>query len=62
MKENLEKKQEKEDRKKKIQKLNEPPKLTNLEEIGNAVTHGIGALLAIAGMVLLLVKSDTGLR
>ena len=62
MKENLEKKQEKEDRKKKIQKLNEPPKLTNLEEVGNAVTHGIGALLAIAGMVLLLVKSDTGLK
>ena len=24
-------------------KLNEPPKLTVLEEVGNAVTHGIGA-------------------
>ena len=23
--------------------LNEPPKLTVLEEVGNAVTHGIGA-------------------
>ena len=62
MKENLEKRQEKEERKKKIQELNEPPKLTVLEEIGNAVTHGIGALLAIAGMVLLLVESDTGLK
>lgn len=42
--------------------LNEPPKLTVLEEVGNAVTHGIGAGLAIAGFVLLLLKSDTGLK
>ena len=26
-----------------LQELNEPPKLTVLEEVGNAVTHGIGA-------------------
>lgn len=44
------------------QKLNEPPKLPLLEEIGNSITHGIGAGLAIAGMILLLVKSDTGLK
>lgn len=42
--------------------LNEPPKLTVLEEVGNAVTHGIGAGLAIAGFVLLLLKSDTGIK
>lgn len=53
---------DKELRKKKIKELNEPPKLTVGEEVGNAVTHGIGAMLAIAGMVLLLVKSDTNLK
>lgn len=54
--------QQKQERKEKIYNLNEPPKLSALEEVGNAVTHGIGAGLAIAGMVLLLVKSDTGLK
>ena len=38
---------------------NEPPKRSVLEEVGNAVTHGVGALLGIAGLVLLLIKSDT---
>ena len=38
---------------------NEPPKRSVLEEVGNAVTHGVGALLGIVGMVLLLLKSDT---
>ena len=33
-----------------------------LRKSGNAVTHGIGAGLAIAGFVLLLLKSDTGLK
>ena len=42
--------------------LNEPPKRTLLEEIGNAVTHGVGALFAVAGLVLLLLRSDTSLR
>lgn len=41
---------------------NEPPRLTALEEIGNAVTHGVGAGLAIAGMVLLLLKSNSALK
>ena len=41
---------------------NEPPKRSVLEEIGNAVTHGIGALLGVAGFVLLLVRSDTGMK
>ena len=40
--------------------LNEPPKRSLLEEIGNAVTHGVGALFAIAGLVLLLLKVTTG--
>ena len=39
--------------------LNEPPKRTLLEEIGNAVTHGVGALFAVAGLVLLLLKSHS---
>ena len=40
----------------------EPPKRSVLEEVGNAVTHGVGALLGIAGLVLLLVRSDTGVK
>ena len=39
-----------------------PPRRSVLEEVGNAVTHGIGALLGIAGLVLLLIHSDTGIR
>lgn len=42
--------------------LNEPPHLTTLEEIGNAVTHGVGALLAIAALVLMLLKSNTSFK
>ena len=40
----------------------EPPKRSVAEEVGNAVTHGIGALLGIAGFVLLLIHSDTGTK
>ena len=53
---------EKGNRKEYIKTLNEPPKLTILEEVGNAVVHGVGAGLAIAGFILLLLKSDTGLK
>jgi len=35
----------------------EPPKLTVGEEIANSVTHGIGALLSIAGTVILAVRA-----
>lgn len=42
--------------------LNEPPKRSILEEIGNAVTHGVGALFAVAGLVLLLLRSRTPLQ
>ena len=40
----------------------DPPKRSVPEEVGNAVTHGIGALAGIAGTVLLLVRSKTGLQ
>ena len=48
--------------KEEISKKNEPPKLTTLEEVGNAITHGIGALLSIVAFVLMLLKSDTSLK
>lgn len=52
----------KEERKQELQKLNEPPVLTVLEEVGNTITHGVGAVLALAGFILLLLKSDTGMK
>ena len=45
-----------------IRGLNEAPKLGILEEVGNAVSHGIGALLALIGFILLLGKSDSGMK
>lgn len=42
--------------------LNEPPKRSVPEEIGNAVTHGVGALFAVAGLVLLLLRSDSSMK
>jgi len=42
--------------------VQEPPRRSTLEEVGNAVVHGIGALLSVAGMILLLLKSDTGTK
>ena len=53
---------EKEMKRQRIRELNEPPKLSVLEEILNSVVHGIGALLAIVGFVLLLLKSNTSLK
>ena len=41
---------------------NEPPCRTLQEEIFNAVSHGVGGLLAVAGMILLLLRSNTGLE
>ena len=38
---------------------NDPPKRAVLEEIGNAVTHGVGSLFAIAAFILMLLASDT---
>ena len=39
---------------------NEAPHLFILEEIGNSVSHGLGALFAIFAMILMLLKSSTG--
>ena len=46
----------------KWKKLNEAPKLTLLEEIGNAITHGVGVILTIIAYILLMQKSDTPLK
>ncbi len=61
-KDDPERKLEKERRRQEIRKLNEPPHLTILEEVGNSVTHGVGAVLAILGTIFLLLKSNTGLK
>ena len=45
-----------------VRALNEPPRLTAGEEALNAVSHGVGAALAAAGLVLLLLRSDTPLK
>ena len=50
------------EKRKKTKTMNEPPKRSVLEEIGNSVTHGAGALLAITGLILLLLKSNTGTK
>lgn len=36
-----------------------PPKRAIIEEIGNAVTHGVGSLFAVAALLLMLFKSDS---
>ena len=50
------------ERRERARAKNEPPRLTKEEEIFNAVSHGVGALLAAAGMVLLLLRSHTALE
>lgn len=40
----------------------DPPKRTVPEEVGNAVVHGLGALLGIAGTVLMILRSHTTLQ
>lgn len=42
-------------------KRNEAPKLYVLEEIGNATSHGLGAIFALIAMILMLQKSKTPL-
>lgn len=49
-------------RKARVRARNEPPCLTVGEEAFNAASHGVGALLAAAAMVLLLLRSDTPLK
>ncbi|MBQ8159123.1 MAG: hemolysin III family protein, partial [Clostridia bacterium] len=52
----------KQEKKARMRKKNEPPRRSILEEVGNAVTHGVGALMSIIGLVLLLLRSDTPLK
>lgn len=56
------KQQYKQQRKQELRRRNEPPRLTVGEEVFNAVTHGLGAALSVAGLILLLLRSDTGLE
>lgn len=58
----IKKQVEKEPIRAEYRRRNEAPVRGVLEEIGNAVTHGVGALLAITGLILLLLKSNTGLK
>ena len=44
----------------KNRKLNEPPKRRLIEEIGNSITHGVGALIALICLILMIVKSKNG--
>jgi len=52
----------KELKREKIRARNEPPRLSIGEEVINTLSHALGAGLAIAAMVLLLLKSKTGLE
>lgn len=40
---------------------NEPPRRALLEEIGNAVSHGLGAIAAIVCLILMILKASDGL-
>ncbi len=44
--------------KEKSKKKNAPPVLPLLEEIGNSITHGVGAIFAIIALILMLVNSN----
>jgi len=45
-------------KKKEHRRVNEPPKRRLLEEIGNAVTHGVGAIAAIVLGVFMIMKAQ----
>jgi hemolysin III len=49
------------EKKKKHRMLNDAPRRKTLEEIGNSVSHGVGALLGILFLVLMILKSTTPL-
>lgn len=49
-------------RRKAVRARNEPPRLSLGEEVFNAVSHGLGAVLAGIGFVLLLVKARGGME
>ncbi len=39
-----------------------PPQRAILEEIGNSVSHGLGAIFAIVALILMLIKADTDIE
>ena len=45
-----------------IRRLNEAPKRSILEEIGNSISHGLGSAFGIIALVLMLLKSDTSMK
>ncbi len=45
-----------------IPKPKDPPKRPILEEIGNAVTHGVGAIFAVIAFILMCVYADGALE
>ncbi len=45
-----------------VRARNEPPRLTLGEEVFNTISHGLGELMAIAGLVLLLLRSHEPLE
>ena len=58
-------KQEKADQKrakKRLLPVIEPPKRAVLEEIGNAVTHGVGSLFAVWALISMLMHSHTAVQ
>ena len=44
---------------KRIPNRQDPPKRSVLEETGNSVTHGVGAVFAIVATVLMYISADT---
>ena len=41
---------------------NEAPKRRVIEEIGNSITHGVGALIGIFLLIMMLIYSNTGIK
>lgn len=48
-------------KKEKNKLLNNPPQRSLLEEIGNSITHGVGATLSIVALVLMLINSHSAM-
>ena len=46
------------EKKKENRRLNEAPKRNTLEEIGNAITHGLGAIAGIVFLILMVMKAN----
>lgn len=45
-----------------LRSLSNPPQRPVIQEVGNSITHGVGALFAVVGFILLLMKSNTPLQ